>query len=41
MGIGTWRFFTYNLADACITTAILLLLAMAVFPKLADLGADA
>jgi signal peptidase II len=41
MGIGTWRFFTYNLADASITTAILLLLAMAVFPKLADLGADA
>ena len=41
MGIGTWRFYTYNIADACITTAILLLLAMAVFPKLAELGADA
>ena len=41
MGIGTWRFYTYNIADACITTAILLLLTMAVFPKLAELGADA
>lgn len=41
MGIGTWRFYTYNIADACITTAILLLLAMAVVPKLAELGADA
>ena len=41
MGIGTWRFYTYNVADACITTAIVLLLAMAAFPKLAELGADA
>ncbi len=41
MGIGSWRFYTYNIADACITTAILLLLVMAVFPKLAELGADA
>jgi signal peptidase II len=41
MGIGSWRFYTYNLADACITTAIILLLVMAVFPKLAELGADA
>jgi signal peptidase II len=41
MGIGTWRFYTYNIADACITTAIILLLAMAVVPKLAELGADA
>ena len=40
MGIGTLRFYTYNLADACITTAIILLLVMAVFPKLAELGAD-
>ena len=36
MGIGGWRFYTYNVADAAITTAIVLLLAMAVFPRLAD-----
>lgn len=41
MGIGTWRFFTYNLADAAITIAIILLIAMAVFPRIADWGADA
>jgi signal peptidase II len=40
MGIGTWRFYTYNIADACITTAIVLLLVMAVVPSLADVGAD-
>ena len=39
MGIGTWRFYTYNLADACITTSILMLLAMAVFPAIAEWGA--
>jgi signal peptidase II len=41
MGIGTWRFYTYNLADASITTAIVLLLAMAVLPSLSEWGADA
>lgn len=40
MGIGAVRFWTYNVADACITTAIILLLAMAVFPRIAELGAD-
>jgi signal peptidase II len=40
MGIGSWRFYTYNLADACITTAIILLIVMAVFPKVAEWGAD-
>jgi signal peptidase II len=40
MGIGSWRFYTYNVADACITTAIVLLLAMAVFPRVAEWGAD-
>ena len=39
MGIGEWRFYTYNVADAAITTAIVLLLAMAVFPRLADWAA--
>lgn len=40
MGIGSWRFYTYNLADACITTAIILLIVMAVFPRVAEWGAD-
>jgi len=40
MGIGTIRFWTYNVADACITTAILVLLAMAAVPRIADWGAD-
>lgn len=40
MGIGSVRFWTYNVADACITTAIILLLAMALFPRIAELGAD-
>jgi signal peptidase II len=40
MGIGSVRFWTYNVADACITTSILLLIAMAVFPRIAEWGAD-
>ncbi len=40
MGIGSWRFYTYNLADACITTSIVLLIVMAVFPRVAEWGAD-
>jgi signal peptidase II len=40
MGIGSWRFFTYNVADAAITTAIVLLIGMAVVPRLAEWGAD-
>jgi signal peptidase II len=40
MGIGQWRFYTYNVADAAITTAIVLLLAMAVFPRIGEWGAD-
>ena len=40
MGIGQWRFYTFNVADAAITTAIVLLLAMAVFPRIGDWGAD-
>jgi signal peptidase II len=39
MGIGQWRCYTYNAADAAITTAILLLIAMAIVPRLADWGA--
>ncbi len=40
MGIGAWRFYTYNVADAAITTAIVLLIAMAVVPAIGDWGAD-
>ena len=40
MGIGDWRFFTYNIADASITIAILLLIGMALIPRLAEWGAD-
>src|SRR6187549_2483547 len=39
MGVGQWRFYTYNAADAAITTAILLLIAMAIVPRLAEWGA--
>ena len=38
MGIGEWRFYTYNIADAAITTAIVLLITMAVVPRLAEWG---
>ncbi len=40
MGIGNWRFYTYNIADAAITTALVLLIGMAIFPPLGDLAAD-
>lgn len=37
-GLGTTRFFTFNLADACISTAIVLLFALALRPSLAGGG---
>ncbi len=40
MGIGEWRFYTYNVADASISTAIVLLLLLAVFPRFADWAAE-
>jgi signal peptidase II len=36
MGIGGWRFYTYNVADAAISTSIVLLVVMAAVPKLGD-----
>ena len=33
MGIGTWRWYTFNVADAAISVALLLLLAAALFGK--------
>ena len=41
MGIGAWRFYTYNLADAAITTAIILLIVTAVVPRVGDWAPDA
>ena len=40
MGIGGWRFWTYNIGDAAITTAILLLILMAMFPQVGEWAAD-
>ncbi len=34
-GVGGLRFYTFNVADACISTAIVLLLALVVWPSLA------
>jgi signal peptidase II len=35
LGIGSWRWYTFNVADAAITGAVLLLLVMALIPALA------
>ena len=40
MGIGSWRFYTYNIADAAISTSIVLLIAMAIFPRIGDWAPD-
>ncbi len=40
MGIGSWRFYTYNVADSAITASLVLLIGMAVFPRLADVAPD-
>lgn len=32
MGIGGWRFYTYNIADAAISTALFLLIVSAILP---------
>jgi len=40
MGIGAWRFYTYNVADAAISTALVLLVLMAVFPRVGEWAAD-
>jgi signal peptidase II len=36
MGIGDLRFYTYNVADAAITTAIVALIVLAVFPGVGE-----
>lgn len=41
LGIGSWRFYTFNVADSAITGAVLLLLLLAVVPGLAGGNRDA
>lgn len=40
MGIGQWRFWTYNIADAAITTSLVLIFVVAMFPAVAGWGTD-
>lgn len=40
MGIGQWRFWTYNVADAAITTSLILIFVAAMFPAIAEWGSD-
>jgi signal peptidase II len=37
-GLGSLRFYTFNVGDACISTAIVLLVALAIWPSLAGGG---
>ena len=39
MGIGDLRFYTFNVADAAISTAIVLLIGAAIFPAADSAGA--
>ena len=41
MGIGTWRWYTFNVADAAISASVVLLFALAVLPGLAGAVRDA
>ena len=38
IGLGTLRFFTFNVGDSAITLAILMLIAAAIFPTLSGVG---
>jgi lipoprotein signal peptidase len=38
IGIGGFRWYTFNLADAAISTALVMLFAVAFIPRLARLG---
>jgi signal peptidase II len=40
MGIGSTRFWTYNIGDAAITTSIILIIVTAFFPVIASWGSD-
>src|SRR5207237_6071469 len=41
LGIGAWRWYTFNVADAAISGAVVLLLLLAVVPGLAASARDA
>jgi signal peptidase II len=41
IGIGTWRWYTFNVADAAISGSVVLLLLVAVVPSLAGVARDA
>lgn len=41
LGIGAWRWYTFNVADAAITAAVLLLLLLAILPGLTERTRDA
>jgi signal peptidase II len=40
MGIGSLRFWTYNIADAAITTSLIMIFVVAMFPFTAEWGSD-
>ena len=40
MGIGAWRWYTFNVADAAISTSVVLLIALALIPGLAGSADD-
>ncbi len=40
MGVGAWRFWTYNIADAAITTSLIMIFIVALFPFTAEWGTD-
>lgn len=40
IGVGSWRFYTFNVADSAITGAVLLLLLLAIAPGIAGLSGD-
>jgi signal peptidase II len=40
MGIGSVRFWTYNIADAAITTSLIMIFIVALFPFTAEWGSD-
>jgi signal peptidase II len=41
LGIGTWRWYTFNVADAAISGSVLLLLLVAIVPSLGGSNRDA
>ncbi len=41
LGIGTWRWYTFNVADAAISASVVLLFVLALVPGLAESPRDA